>query len=205
LCQAGYAASGTARAGVSMSRARNACTFFYGAGFGHHVVVRLFRDTRSRHPSVARPKARRPRSRRPSRCWPCKSNSVRLGSSSRALTRVGGLRAFSRGSGRRASKTTLLLWGVVRVLPPCKRQTLPMVAAEPPSAGSRLSAMPLGLSAGRYESGALCGQRLDGSPALFVTGLITCSVGRGSEKSVFDAQKRQRERHASLLMSRSLF
>jgi hypothetical protein len=37
----------------------------------------------------------------------------------------------------------------------------------------------------RYENGALCGQRLDGSPVLLVTGLITGSLGRGSEKSVF--------------------
>jgi len=41
--------------------------------------------------------------------WPCKSNPVRLGSSPRASTRVGGLRAFGRGPGRRASPTSLLL------------------------------------------------------------------------------------------------
>ena len=39
----------------------------------------------------------------PQRNWPCKSNPVRLGSSPRASTRVGGLRAFGRGSGHRAS------------------------------------------------------------------------------------------------------
>jgi hypothetical protein len=32
------------------------------------------------------------------RCWPCESNSVRLGSSPRAQMRVGGLWAFGRGS-----------------------------------------------------------------------------------------------------------
>jgi hypothetical protein len=41
----------------------------------------------------------------PTKCWPCKSNSVRLGSSPCASKRVGGLRAFGRGSGRRASFT----------------------------------------------------------------------------------------------------
>jgi hypothetical protein len=35
------------------------------------------------------------------RCWPCSSNSVRLGSSPRASKHVGGLRAFGRGSGHR--------------------------------------------------------------------------------------------------------
>ncbi len=38
-------------------------------------------------------RATRVRLRRPSRCWPCKSNSVCLSSSSRALTRVGALGA----------------------------------------------------------------------------------------------------------------
>ena len=41
--------------------------------------------------------------------WPCKSNSVRLGSSPRAPKRVGGLRAVGRGSGHRASHDSLLL------------------------------------------------------------------------------------------------
>src|ERR671937_2625142 len=41
--------------------------------------------------------------------WPCRSNSVRLGSSPRAPTRVGGLRAVGRGSGNRASHDSLLL------------------------------------------------------------------------------------------------
>ena len=43
------------------------------------------------------------------RCWPCSSNSVRLGSAPRASKHVGGLRALGRGSGHRASPTTLLL------------------------------------------------------------------------------------------------
>src|SRR5690242_5933280 len=40
--------------------------------------------------------------------WPCKSNSVRLGSSPRSPRRVGGLRAVGRGSGHRASHDSLL-------------------------------------------------------------------------------------------------
>src|SRR6266568_1477330 len=51
----------------------------------------------------------------PIKSWPCKSNSVCLGSSPRASKRVGGLRAFGRGSGRRASPITLLLGAVSRV------------------------------------------------------------------------------------------
>ena len=47
------------------------------------------------------------------------------------------------------------------------------------------------------ENAALCGLPLDGSGALPVQGLFSCSVGSGSEKSVFDARKRQRERRAS--------
>ena len=39
-----------------------------------------------------------------------------------------------------------------------------------------------------HESAALCGLPVDGSGALFVQGLIACTVGCGSEKSVFDAR-----------------
>jgi predicted ester cyclase len=46
------------------------------------------------------------------------------------------------------------------------------------------------------KNAALCGLRLEGSGALPVHDLITCSVGSGSEKSVSDARKRQRERRA---------
>jgi predicted ester cyclase len=48
----------------------------------------------------------------------------------------------------------------------------------------------------RTKNAALCGLHLDGSGALLVQGSITCSVGSGSEKSVSDARKRQRERRA---------
>jgi universal stress protein family protein len=42
------------------------------------------------------------------KCWPCKSNPVRLGSCVSSVDRrVGRLRAFGRGSGRRASQDTL--------------------------------------------------------------------------------------------------
>jgi hypothetical protein len=47
-------------------------------------------------------------SARRKRYWPCRSNSVRLGSSPRAPKRVGGLRAVGRGSGHRTSHDSLL-------------------------------------------------------------------------------------------------
>ena len=40
----------------------------------------------------------------------------------------------------------------------------------------------------RAKNVALCGLRLDGFHPLLVQGLIACSVGSGSEKSVFDAE-----------------
>jgi predicted ester cyclase len=53
------------------------------------------------------------------------------------------------------------------------------------------------MSVGRHaKNAALCGLRLEGSGALRVQELITCSVGFGSEKSVSDARERQRERRA---------
>jgi hypothetical protein len=62
-------------------------------------------------PHTGRVQLPRRSARRPGRhkeCWPCNSNSVRLSSAPRAPTRVGGLRAFGRDSGRRASSTSLL-------------------------------------------------------------------------------------------------
>jgi hypothetical protein len=50
---------------------------------------------------------------------------------------------------------------------------------------ARRTSLPLG---SRAKNAALCGLRLDRFRALLVTGLIACSVGPGSEKSVFDAR-----------------
>jgi hypothetical protein len=55
---------------------------------------------------------------------PCKSNSVRLGSSPRAPARVGGRRAFGRGSGHRASPASLFLGAAFRAVHSSRRRIL---------------------------------------------------------------------------------
>jgi hypothetical protein len=87
--------------------------------------------------------------------WPCKSNSVCLGSSPRAPARVGGLRAFGRGPGRRASPASLLLFPPCRVAGPGRgaapgrlacRSALPQAAT--PTAVTLVCQTPLGSPSG---------------------------------------------------------
>ncbi len=83
-----------------------------GSDFGPAGTIQRSGATRARSPQPRRRHWRgsiQAAQAVPTKCWPCKSNSVCLGSSPRASKRVGGLRAFGRGSGRRANPTTLLL------------------------------------------------------------------------------------------------